>query len=132
MHTATPNHTGQWRGLIGGFAAGSLIPGILPGRPASLSCADAGRPVRKVAVVGGAGVDMAEHALAQGCDTLVTSDVRYHEFLDVRDQGLNLMDAGHFPTENLVCSVLADWLRKGFPETEVWISERHREIFSCL
>ncbi len=99
---------------------------------AGVRCADAGRPVRKVAVVGGAGVDMAEHALAQGCDTLVTSDVRYHEFLDVRDQGLNLMDAGHFPTENLVCSVLADWLRKGFPETEVWISERHREIFSCL
>lgn len=93
---------------------------------------DGGRPVHKVAVGGGACADMMGDALARGCDTFVTSDVRYHEFLDAKALGLNLIDAGHYPTENVVCPVLADWLKKGFPQVEIHSSKRHREVFSYL
>lgn len=93
---------------------------------------DGGRPVRKVAVGGGACVDMMEHALALGCDTFVTSDIKYHNFLEARAAGLNLIDAGHFPTENVVCPVLRDWLTAGFPQVSVTISTQHREVFSYL
>ena len=93
---------------------------------------DAGRPVHKVAVGGGACANMMGDALALGCDTFVTSDVKYDGFLDALALGLNLIDAGHYPTENVVCPVLADWLKKGFPQVEIHISRRHHEVFSYL
>ena len=91
---------------------------------------DAGRPVSRVAVGGGACGDMGHLALALGCDTFVTSDVKYNQFLDARDMGLNLIDAGHYPTENVVCPVLADALRAAFPEVEITLSAGHKEVFS--
>lgn len=93
---------------------------------------DAGRPVHKVAVGGGACGDMLEDAAALGCDTFVTADVKYNAFLDARAMGINLIDAGHFSTEDVVCPVLADWLEKGFPNLRVLRSQHHKEVFSCL
>lgn len=91
---------------------------------------DARRPVRRVAVGGGACADMLPEVKAMGCDTFVTSDVKYNGFLDARDMGINLIDAGHYPTENVVCPVLAGWLEQGFPEVAVHLSQRHHEVFS--
>jgi len=93
---------------------------------------DAGAPVRRVAVGGGACGGMLADAAAKGCDTFVTADVKYDVFLTARAMGIGLIDAGHFSTENVVCPVLAAWLREGAPEVEVHISQRHKEVFSCL
>ena len=86
------------------------------------------------AVAGGVGAcgDMLEDAAALGCDTFVTADVKYNAFLDARAMGINLIDAGHFSTEDVVCPVLADWLEKGFPNLRVLRSQHHKEVFSCL
>lgn len=97
-----------------------------------LRLVDGGKPARKIAVGGGACASMMEDAIAQGCDTFVTSDVKYNHFLDAKAQGLNLIDAGHFPTENVVCPVLCDWLSQQFPQVSVAISKCHREVFSYL
>ena len=91
---------------------------------------DAGRPVCRVAVGGGACGDMGHLALALNCDTFITSDVKYNQFLDARDMGLNLIDAGHYPTENVICPILADALHRAFPSVEISCSKRHREVFS--
>lgn len=93
---------------------------------------DAGRGVRRVAVGGGACGDMLSDAAALGCDTFVTADVKYNVFLDARAMGINLIDAGHFSTEDVVCPVLVEWLSQGFPQVEVLRSKRHKEVFSCL
>ena len=61
---------------------------------------DCGRPVHRVAVGGGACGEYIAQAIALGCDTFVTSDLRYHDFLDTKE--LNLIDAGHFPTEQVI------------------------------
>ena len=97
-----------------------------------LRLVDGGKPVRKVAVGGGSCANMLDDALAKGCDTFVTSDVKYNHFLDAKAQGLNLIDAGHFPTEDVVCPVLLDWLAERFPQVSVSISNRHHEVFSYL
>jgi len=97
---------------------------------ASVRYVDGGRPVQKVAVGGGACGSMLEDALAAGCDTFVTADLKYNQFLDAKASGLNLMDAGHFPTENVVCVPLARRLAKAFPEAEVFVSEVHREVYA--
>ena len=88
---------------------------------------DGGKPVKKVAVGGGSCADGMLDALAAGCDTFVTADVKYNQFWDAHDLGLNLIDAGHFATENPVIAVLAAKLAAQFPEVEVKISESHRD-----
>ena len=93
-----------------------------------LRYADGGRPVYRVAVGGGACGDFFVQAAALGCDTFVTADVKYNQFLDAAELGLNLIDAGHFPTEDVVCPVLVEAIRGHFPEVEVLKSQRHREV----
>ena len=86
-----------------------------------------GKPVRKVAVGGGSCASGMLDALDAGCDTFVTSDIKYNQFWDASDLNLNLIDAGHFPTENPVVGVLAEKLQQAFPDLEVKISEKHND-----
>ena len=88
-------------------------------------CRGSGR-VHRVAVGGGACGEYIPQAIAQGCDTFVTSDLRYNDFLDTR--GLNLIDAGHFPTENVVCPAVKTYLEDHFPEVKTVISTSHRDV----
>ncbi|MEG1789187.1 MAG: Nif3-like dinuclear metal center hexameric protein [Oscillospiraceae bacterium] len=86
---------------------------------------DAGRPVSVVGICGGAGGDDLTLAAESGCDTYVTADLKYHQFLLAKELGLNLIDAGHFCTENVIVPVLHDRLTEKFPELLVIISRRH-------
>ena len=83
---------------------------------------DGGRSVHHVAVGGGSCGDEYEAALRAGCDTLVTADIKYNQFWDAKELGLNLIDAGHYYTENPVCAVLANHLQNRFPQLEVILS----------
>ncbi|MBQ9459673.1 MAG: Nif3-like dinuclear metal center hexameric protein [Oscillospiraceae bacterium] len=96
----------------------------------ALSCeglrfVDAGRPVRFVAVGGGACGSELRSVYDAGCDTFVTADVRYNQFWDAHDLGVNLIDAGHFETENPVCEAIAAYLREKFPALTIQLSEKH-------
>ena len=86
-----------------------------------------GKPVRNVAVGGGSCAGEMMDALAAGCDTFVTSDIKYNQFWDAYDLGLNLIDAGHFHTENPIIPVLAEKLRDAFPEIQIEISKTHAD-----
>lgn len=88
---------------------------------------DGGKPVRKVAVGGGACASELRAAAKAGCDTFVTADVKYNQFWDARDLGMSLVDAGHFHTENPSMAVLAEKLQAAFPDLEVKISEKHND-----
>ena len=91
---------------------------------------DAGKPVHRIAVMGGSGADAIPNAIAKGCDTYVTADVKYHSFLDAAEQGINLIDADHFCTENPVIPILANRLRGAFPDVEFAVSEVHHQVIS--
>ena len=88
---------------------------------------DGGKPVRKVAVGGGSCGGAFAEAAAHGCDTLVTADVKYNQFRSAFEAGINLIDAGHFHTENPTMPVLAEKIRSAFPEVEVVFSEKHTD-----
>ena len=87
----------------------------------------AGKPVSRVAVGGGSCASALREVKAAGCDTFVTADVKYNQFWDAKNMGINLIDAGHFHTENPVVAVLAEKLREKFPEVTVKISETHAD-----
>jgi len=94
---------------------------------------DAGREVYKVAVVGGSGGGELHHALRHGCDTFVTSDIKYDVFLEAKEEGINLIDGDHFCTENLVAAPLAAGLRAAFPGIKAEITKKHGQtaMFYC-
>ena len=81
-----------------------------------------GKPVHHIAVCGGSGGSMLELAHAAGCDTLLTADVKYDRFLMAQELGVNLIDADHFCTENVVVPKLAEALHARFPELAITVS----------
>lgn len=88
---------------------------------------DCGKPVSKVAVGGGACASEMMDAVCAGCDTFVTADVKYNQFWDAQNYGINIIDAGHFYTENPVCVYLAEKLRQAFPDITVAMSAWHMD-----
>lgn len=120
-------------GRVGSLSAPMALPDFIKFVSETLQCngvryADAGRPVRRVAVGGGACGEYIDRCLELGCDTFVTADLGYHQFLDAAPKGINLIDAGHFPTEDVVCSVLLEVLHTQFPLLQIKKSASHREV----
>lgn len=95
---------------------------------AGLRTVSAGGPVRRLAVCGGSGGDFLYKAARAGCDTLVTADVKHHQFLDARELGVNLIDAGHFNTENVILPQLSRLVSEKYPGICVLVSETCRQI----
>ena len=122
----------EWGLLRKGAVTEQPLGTFLATVKAALGCdglryVDAGKPVRNVAVGGGACASEIMDAVKAGCDTFVTSDVKYNQFWDAHDLGLNLIDAGHFYTENPVTAYLAEKIAAAFPEVEVKISSTHKD-----
>ena len=94
--------------------------------------ADTGTPVRRLAVISGAGGSLFEEALAMGADCLLTGEASHHHALDAARLGLSLVAAGHYATEFPAMAVVAQRLRAALPELEVLISTRNRDPFTYL
>ena len=82
------------------------LAGALPPAAGGLRVAGpADAPVRRVAVMGGAGDDMFDHVRRSGADVYVTADLRHHPVLEAREEARGgppyLVDAGHWATESL-------------------------------
>lgn len=89
---------------------------------------DAGTPVSKVAVGGGSCGSMLGDVAKVGCDTFITGDVKYDVFLEAKERGINLIDAGHYPTEQVICQPVATKLQQRFPTLSVSLSQVHQEV----
>ena len=115
-----------------GYVSERSLQDFLPQVKTALNCnglryISGGKPVHKVAVCGGSGSSLLEEVKALGCDTFITGDVKHNGFLDARDMEINLIDAGHFSTENVVIPVLEQMLKQDFPGTETYISQVHTQ-----
>lgn len=66
--------------------------------------------VEKIYVVGGDGKDLISNAISYGCDTLLTGRASYNTMIDAKDMGINIVEAGHFFTENPVCNTIKNHL----------------------
>ncbi len=66
----------------------------------------------KIAWVSGSGSSCLSDAVAAGADTLVTGDCKYSAFMTAAEEGINLIDLGHFETEQIIVPVLAKLLEQ--------------------
>lgn len=85
------------------------------------------RPVKRVAVCGGAGSALIPDAIRAGADAFITGDVKYHGFQDA-ERDLCLIDAGHFETERHILPVLQEKVtqivRKFRSRSKVYVTRR--------
>lgn len=95
------------------------------GAPAVL-LSDAGKKVHRVAVLGGNGSDDLFAALAAGADTYVSGELKYHQLTDAPEEGINLIEAGHFHTEFPVCQMLQALLCELDPTVETEIYDNYK------
>ena len=88
---------------------------------------DPARPMQKVALVTGSGMDFADLAADMGADVLLTGDITYHKADEALSKGLSLIDATHFGTDRLSLTWIRDELSAFFSkekaDVEIWIAE---------
>lgn len=69
---------------------------------------DSGKPVQKAAYISGSGGSMMQQVLSCDIDTFITGDLKHDAFIDAQNLGLNLIEVGHFDSENVVFFSLAE------------------------
>ncbi len=73
-----------------------------------------GKPIKKIALCGGAGSFLTGAAVGVGADFYITGDVKYHEFFDANNR-LVIADIGHYESEQYTTDLLFDILSQKFP-----------------
>ena len=71
------------------------------------------KKVEKVAVCGGAGGFLLNHAISEGADFFITADFKYHEFFDAEGK-IVIADIGHYESEQFTIELLFDVISKNF------------------
>ena len=75
--------------------------------------------VSRLAVLPGSGKSAVTPAIAKGADVLVTGDIGHHDGLDAVEQGLAVIDAGHYGTEYIFIDDMKHFLEDKLPVLDV-------------
>lgn len=77
------------------------------------------RPIRKIALCSGSGGSFLDGIIAQGCDALITGDVKHDCWYTAKNAGVSLFDCGHYHTEVIAEKLLCEKLKEAFPQAEI-------------
>lgn len=90
--------------------------------------------IRKVGLCGGAGADFIQKAKFFGAQAFVTGDVKYHEAQAAVENGIHVVDAGHFATEFPIVYELAEYLRDELKifDVEIFEDTRSKDFFAMI
>ncbi len=81
----------------------------------------AGKPVKKIALCGGAGAFLMPLAKALGADCFITGEFHYHDYFE--SDGMLLVELGHYQSEQYTQDLLKDILQKAIPGLQIQITE---------
>ena len=80
------------------------------------------RPVRKVALCGGAGDFLLDDAIALGADAFITGEMHYHQYFG-HEQQIQICVIGHYQSEQYTSEVFQEIIEKECPEVRTEIAE---------
>ncbi len=83
-----------------------------------------GKPIQKVAVLGGSGSFAIAQAKQAGADIFLTADLKYHNFYEAENQFI-LADIGHFESERFTKNYIVDFLKKKILNFAIIFSEEN-------
>lgn len=92
-----------------------------------LRYSDCGEKIKRVAVAAGAAGEGIFAASSHGAQAFVTGEIKHHEILFARENGIAIFDVGHRKCEELVVPVLYRRLSGKFPEIEFYQSEKYTD-----
>ena len=124
--------------MVDGMEAGSGVVGELPSaldarafielvkQQFGVQCAMCNelleRPIRKVAICGGAGDFLLPDAVAQGADAFITGEMHYHQYFGY-EQRIQLCVIGHYQSEQYTSEIFRDIIQKECPGVTTCIAE---------
>ena len=124
--------------MVDGVESGSGVIGELPEAQASddfvlavkkafgVECAMCNellrRPVRKVALCGGAGDFLLDDALKAGADAFITGEMHYHQYFGYEQQ-IQICVIGHYQSEQYTAEIFRDIIEKECPGVRTCIAE---------
>jgi len=88
-----------------------------------LNMSPKGKTLRKFAVVTGSGASMWKACKGAGVDVLLTGDMKHHDAIDAAENGILVVDAGHYETEKIFMNYLSEEISKKFNIDTVVIEE---------
>ena len=80
------------------------------------------RPIRKVALCGGAGSFLLDAAIAAGADAFITGEMHYHEFFG-HEQEIQICVIGHYQSEQFTSEIFQSIIEEKCPGVKCYISE---------
>ncbi len=83
-----------------------LVPAV------TVYCRDENQLVSRIAISPGSGKGMAKEAAEKGAQVLITGDMGHHDGLDLMEDGLALIDAGHYGLEHIFVDKVTEELEK--------------------
>lgn len=88
--------------------------------------------VKKVAVSSGSGGSNIYAAAELGADVLVTGEIKHHEINDANALGVNIIDTGHFKSEDIVILPLINVLSEKFPDIKFTKSKTYNDFIKYI
>ena len=67
--------------------------------------------IKKIALINGSAMSYWRKAKKEKVDLFITGDVGYHDALDAREAGINVIDFGHFESEHFFYEILIEELK---------------------
>ena len=80
------------------------------------------RPIRKVALCGGAGAFLLDAAIKAGADAFITGEMSYHEYFG-HEQEIQICVIGHYQSEQFTGEIFRSIILENFPDAKCCISE---------
>ena len=80
------------------------------------------RPVRKVAICGGAGDFLLDEALKAGADAFITGEMHYHQYFGYEQQ-IQICVIGHYQSEQFTAEIFEEIIREACPGVKTCMAE---------
>ena len=80
------------------------------------------RPIKKVAICGGAGDFLLPDAISQGADAFITGEMHYHQYFGCEQQ-IQICVIGHYQSEQFTSEIFRDIIQKECPGVRTEIAE---------
>ncbi len=77
------------------------------------------KKIKRVAICPGSGKGMEIEALKKKADVLITGDIGHHNGIDALEEGLAILDAGHYGLEHMFMEFISNYLEEHCEELEV-------------
>ena len=81
------------------------------------------KKVKKVAVCSGSCMDLLERIINYDFDVFLSSDLKHHQAIFARENGINVIDATHFHTEKFSKLILMKKIKEISEDIKVFMSE---------